>query len=382
MDSNFKKKIIIIIIVLGISSIQIGCRNQENESQETKVAIEVIELTKGQIKSSVTLSTQLMPIDSVMIVAKTPGLKVTRLGVKVGDIVTEGSFLFELDKTMARKQVDQAKTNYDMARKNYQQQKQFIDYENEKLEEQIQVYLDYSNKMKPFMNVEDTIPQHTVPNEVPLQGAEIQLDQARAGYSNALQQLEEFDYYSPIEGVVSQLNITENQVALGAQPAVIIANTNSLKAMLQVNSSLLSKLKVGQEIIVKFKELENIGKITSINSIADQRHGLFTVEIAINNTEGIYTSGTFATVDIILDEKEEAIIIPKEAMKMEEELAYVFIVEEGKAKKIHIKTGIDGGDVIEVEEGLSVGDKVVIKGQHYVEDKTPVMVRGDVDEDN
>ncbi|KAB3534836.1 efflux RND transporter periplasmic adaptor subunit [Alkaliphilus pronyensis] len=378
METKKRTLFILVIFFIAATSLNTGCSHQEKMPKEADITVEVTEAKVGEIKNKVTLSTQLTPYETSMIIPKTPGLKVTKLEAKVGEEVNEGSFLFELDKSYARKEVELTKMNYDYTRKAYLLQKGTLDNQSKLKEEQLQVFLDYSKKANPINAIDSQLSKPAYgENNNSLQGLEIQLQQAKQQYSYALQQLKEFEYYSPIDGTISQVNITENQIPFNTQPAILISNTNSLKAVLQVNNKLLKNIRLGEKVKIISDKIESIGTISLINSIADPRHGLYQVEIVIKNSDKKYSSGSFAYVEILLAQKQEAIIIPKKALLYDEELVYVFINKNGRAEKKYLTLGIDGGEMIEVVKGLTTGDQVIVKGQHYVDENTPIIVRGD-----
>jgi len=82
----------------------------------------------------------------------------------------------------------------------------------------------------------------------------------------------------------------------------------------------------------------------------------------------------FAKIEVTLTDKPDALAIPKEAVLEEGGKQAVFVVEGGQALRKPVVTGIEQGPFIEVVEGLKDGDKVVVKGQGSLRDRSTILV--------
>jgi len=332
---DFSKVIIVCIIV---NFILIGCQTKISDNIEKEIAVEVMEIKNQAISKNIILNAHLEPKENAIILPKTLGINVANIGVNVGDRVSKGDFLFELDKTMLRKQIEQTKAAYDIARKNYEQQSILAVATN-------------------------------------------QLDQTRMAYSAALSQLEEMEYYSPINGYISQVNINENQPVLSTQPALIITNIEKLKASIHVSKSLYEYLEEGQNVLVNIDNTKTSGKIRTLSPIPDLASNLYLVEIEVLNNENKSWVGTFSNILIELDKKDEVTVIPKSAILEDNEGKYVFVEKDSRVYRRQIDVGIDDGGQVEVVSGLNIGEKIVTKGQQFVKDKgLVIIVRGDENE--
>lgn len=372
------RRLLILSLIIIVSIILIGCKAQVSDNAEKEIAVEVMEIKKQSISQKATLNTHLQPIENAVIIPKTPGLNVTNIEVSIGDEVSKGDFLFELDKTMVRKQIEQTKRAYDLARKNYdEQKKKFEDLDSQNPTDAISAM--YTNKVMPSLNIPD-IPQQD--KEGVLAASENQVDQARMAYSTALSQLEEMEYYSPISGYVSQININKNQPILGTQPALIITNMERLKASLNISKSVYEHLKEGQSVIVNIDNTEILGTIRSLSPIPDFVNNLYSVEVEIDNKENNPWVGSFGSILIELKSKDEVIVIPKSAILHDSGEKYVFIEKDNRAYKRKVSLGIDNGSEVEVLSGLNVGEKIITKGHQFVKDNGLVMVVRGKDNEN
>ena len=361
------------IFVLLLTVAITGCQREKQVEENKKINVEVFEVELKDITELITVTAQLRPYEEAIIIPKTPGLNVTNLAVEVGDKVKKDEYLFELDKGIIRKQVEQAKLLYDAAKENYQFQKEQVN----KLQQQSIPVL----QMRNAAGLEGITDINTM--KASLAAANVQMEQARIVYSTTLEQLKEMEYTSPIDGVITQINVKKDQMVLQTAPAMVVSNINKLKAYLPISNSLIKELKTGQSLILYNDEKHNeLGSITLINPVADPRTNLYTVEAVFDNREGGISSGSFYKLDIIKNHKDNVLVIPKEALISEALNSYVFVEVKGEALKRRITTGVDGGQEIEVTEGLSVGERVIVKGHQFLGDKAEVFVRGDDYENN
>ncbi|MFA7139222.1 MAG: efflux RND transporter periplasmic adaptor subunit, partial [Bacteroidales bacterium] len=90
-----------------------------------------------------------------------------------------------------------------------------------------------------------------------------------------------------------------------------------------------------------------------------------TVEIGIYNNEGELPFGLELNTRVIIDEAEESLLIPKDAVYVKNGSKYVEVLENGEPVERRIETGIEDGNHIEVKQGLTEGEEVILK---YMED--------------
>ncbi len=373
VDALFKYTIMLIMINIILS----GCQMKVSDNGEKEVAVEVIEVKKKSISKNVALNTYLQPKENAIILAKTPGLNVTNIRVNIGDAVTKGDFLFELDKSMIRTQIEQSKQAYDLARKNYEKQKSQYEETNEENSLQALEAM-YRNKVIGGLQI-PSIPQQD--KESILAVAANQVEQARMAYSAALSQLKEMEYYSPISGYVSQININENQPVLGTQAAMVITNIENLKASVNIPKSLFESLKEGQMVMVNVDDTEFNGRISNLSPIPDLSSNLYLLEIEIPNKDKKSWVGVFSNILIELDKKDSATVIPKSAILEDSKGKYVFVEQNNRVYRRKVDIGIDDGGAVEVVNGLNEGEKIVTKGQQFVKDRGAVIiVRGEENE--
>ena len=126
--------------------------------------------------------------------------------------------------------------------------------------------------------------------------------------------------------------------------------------------------KAGVPVVVTTKEMQGKefkGSITRTTEALDPATRTLLVEIDMPNKERQLQPGTFVSATLYLLEHPNALVIPPTAIMTSgsDKRKSVLVVEQGKAHQIPIKTGIDDGVWVEVVEGLSGNEDIVVVGK-------------------
>lgn len=213
-----------------------------------------------------------------------------------------------------------------------------------------------------------------------------QIDSAKTGVDSAQYQKDLYKVTSPIDGVVEAVNVTKNEVA-GQTPAFKVSGKDQMLVTFYVTEEVKNQLKKGQEVVVNpseegsrntaAKEQQDVkGSITSIGNAVDASKGLFKVEAQIyTGSENQFSSGTDVTVSTVSESVSDQILIPYDAVYYENDQAYVYVVENGTAKRADVITGLYNDDMISVQDGISAGDQVVTNWNYGLKDGAKVVTK-------
>ena len=211
-----------------------------------------------------------------------------------------------------------------------------------------------------------------------------QLEQARASYNAikiqieiANQQLKYADVRSPIDGVVVLKDIFEGALVSNTMAPYVISGNDTLQIAISVTEQVINKIRKGNElkiIIPSAKTSFFTGKITSVSPIMDDKTFSYVVLIDVPNKNNLIKPGMTAKVDILIEKRENIVIAPLNSVLSEDSGKYVFTVEDNKAVKRFVDTGISNNDFVEITKGLETGDFIIVKGQHFLKHNDPVIV--------
>ncbi|MEG0579547.1 MAG: hypothetical protein RR490_06490, partial [Niameybacter sp.] len=103
---------------------------------------------------------------------------------------------------------------------------------------------------------------------------------------------------------------------------------------------------------------------------------LYPVQLILSNPDHVALSGSFGKVQLPLQTKESALIIPKDALIRTSDAAYIYILntKEHTAIRRDVTTGIENDDTIEILEGLAVDESIILDGNTYIQSGDTVQV--------
>ncbi len=118
------------------------------------------------------------------------------------------------------------------------------------------------------------------------------------------------------------------------------------------------------------------GVIDSVDSRIDRSSRAFRVRAHIPNPDLALPSGMFMLVKLTLQER-DVLTVPEEAIMVADDAAYVFVIEDGKARQNLVELGQRSLGTVEITEGLAEGSTIVTKGLQRIRNGSPVNVAED-----
>ncbi len=375
-----KRSVKYLLLTSVILMLLTACTQNTNDSdvsndikEENYVPVEIESIKTDTLLEKATVNGQIYPSKDVMILPKTPG-KVSRINVEIGDKVSKDQILFVLDDEDIQKQVKQANAALNAANKSYEITSEQIKNAQINFERTKELYEKGAIPKSQYEQAE------LAASEKALEAAQAQVNQAQISYDQLKEALDNTIIKAPIDGIVSSMNIDEGEFASNAQPAMNLIDVDQLYVQINVTENIVSKIKEGQEVSISIDSLSKQikGKIDKIHPASDPRTKLYPVKININNEEQEIMAGMFVKVVLQTNIRENVLVVKGDSVVEKNGKSYVYIVEDDNAVQKDVITGLDVGSYIEIKEGLRENEKVIIKGQNYVEDGTKVkVVRGD-----
>lgn len=375
-----KKKISVLFLVMVLlTSLMVGCggkkaANVDEPKEEKYVPVAVEKAEMKTISNEITFSGKIHANKEVMVLPKIPG-KVASINSDVGAKVKKDSVLFVLDKEDVQKQVDQSRKSVDAAKADYDRTKESVQNAKANFERTKELYEQGAVSKSQYEQAE------LAASNASLDAVKAQYERAQLGLTQAIDSLKDTSVKSPIDGVISVVNIEEGEMASNTQPSMTIIDMDRVYVEINVTENMINDLYLGQEVVVEIPAVSNkdiVGKIDKLSPAADARTQLYSVSVYIENSDHIIKPGMFAKINLNTDVREDVIAIKSEAVVQNGAEMVVYVVEDNKAVKKIVKTGLDTGDFVEIQEGISKGENIVVKGQNYVENGSIVkVVRGD-----
>jgi RND family efflux transporter MFP subunit len=204
-----------------------------------------------------------------------------------------------------------------------------------------------------------------------------QLERAKAEMNKAGLNLERCTITSPIGGIINNVYIEEGQYANIGDPIAEIMQVDRVKVSVGIPESDVRAVSRVKSYDVSIDALG--GKVFSaeksfLSLSGDPAARLYRLELAIENPEGEILPDMFARVDIVKREIPDAITVPLYSLVTLDGRDMVYVVNNGAAHARPVRTGIQEGWRIQVTEGLSPGDRLIVVGHRRVSNGQGVNV--------
>ncbi len=407
--------VLVMVIVLAVVVWRVlgSGRRSAAPAQQTEPAIPV-EVAATQTKTlvdSVSAGGSVEAVQEVTVTAKIPG-RVAAVRVKEGARVTAGQVLIRLEDRELLAQVQQAEGNLAAA----QARLRLLELgarpqERVQVEQAVaQARANYETAAESLTRMQTLFDSGAV-SKAQLDAARLQYDVARAQYESAQQQQsvvqtgarpEELEMAraqviqaqaattfarlqaanatitSPMSGTVTARSVEPGSLASPGMPLMTVAQVDTVYVVLDVSETDLSRVKVGQIVTVRadaYPDTTFRGLVREIGQAADSRTRTFKVKVGVENRGHELKPGMFARAEITAGLRENALVIPRDAVVTENGRTVVFVVADGKARARQIELGMVSGPVVEVRSGLEAGESVVVAGQTDLTDGDAVTVR-------
>jgi cobalt-zinc-cadmium efflux system membrane fusion protein len=178
-----------------------------------------------------------------------------------------------------------------------------------------------------------------------------------------------FSLNSPIDGIVVERNATVG-ASVGTDANLFkIIDLSRVWIDADVFEKDLPRVRPGQEVkltVTAFPQSTFSGRVILINSVLDPETRTVKVRTEVANPDGRLKPDMFANVQIVTDVNRAAISIPQSAVLNDEGKAIVFVAEGNGYQKRQVQAGIKNNDRVEIVDGLTAGDKVVVKGNYLL----------------
>ncbi|MDH7489543.1 MAG: efflux RND transporter periplasmic adaptor subunit [Anaerolineae bacterium] len=197
--------------------------------------------------------------------------------------------------------------------------------------------------------------------------AQSQVDSAQVAVEQARRRLDAATLRAPFDGVVEKISVEAGQLVAAGTPAVIIADTSAFHIMVAVDEMDVALVREGQTARISLDAIPDTpiqGHVERIGLAGSQVTGVVTydVRIAVDPTNAPLRTGMSATIDIVVAEKPDALVLPNRAIRTDEKTGqrYVQVLRNGQVERVYIKPGIRDERYTEILEGPAEGETVVI----------------------
>ncbi|MCL6647820.1 MAG: efflux RND transporter periplasmic adaptor subunit [Chloroflexi bacterium] len=182
---------------------------------------------------------------------------------------------------------------------------------------------------------------------------------------------------APIDGIVADRPQPVGSTTSVQQPIVTIISKD-VEIVLPVEETRLPDLSVGARAIINvpaYPGQDIPGTIASIAPTVDQRSRTIAVRVEPVDQNGQLKPGMFAQVRLITRDRQNVLIVPKDAVVQRDGQSVVFTLGDGRARQTPVEVGVSDDSNIEIRSGLDQGVPVIVSGVATLRDGDVVTPR-------
>jgi membrane fusion protein (multidrug efflux system) len=206
--------------------------------------------------------------------------------------------------------------------------------------------------------------------------ARLQESQARQALDQV--RLDKTQLRAPFGGVLGLRKVSPGDYVQTGQDIVNLEAIDTIKLDFRIPEIYLARVKPGQEVKVQvdaFPDQSFSGEVYAIDPSIDEETRTIQLRARVPNLARTLRPGMFARAALVLERREDAILVPEQAIVPMGANKFVFRVENGRAALTQVELGQRREGKVEVRQGLDRDDVVITAGQMpKVRDGTPVTV--------
>ena len=417
---------IIVLLLIGLVAFRVVSNLNETKeedlpangiTQERVIPVQTTQVKQGDMKSFLTVTGLVEPVETVKVNAKVVG-QVKEVLVSEGDEVQKGDILIRLDDEQISLQVAQANATLDSAKASLEKVRAGARPQEIKQAEaamqQAKINLDSAEES--FQRMEKLFSEGAVSeqqydqakgqfeiaqaqhqsakeryelikegaSEEDIKVTQAQVRQAQSALNIVKAQLDNTIIRAPIGGKVTAILAKIGEMISSAVPILTILDVSELYVKSGISEKDIASVRISQEVeilIDAFPRNQFKGEVVTKGAAVDPQSKTLEIRIKIIDPETEIPPGVFARANILIEKKANTLIIPDTALTRKKDGLFVFVVNGEMVEKRTVTSGITRNKQVEILQGLQKDEEIVILGNITLEDGDRIIVnnRGKTD---
>jgi RND family efflux transporter MFP subunit len=340
---------LVVLGVYGITSRAAHTASLQKQANEAiaELAVEVVKPQKAPATISVDLPSQTQPYTQASLYAQTTGY-VKKWYFDIGGYVKEGDLLAEIDTPQVDQELDQAKATLRQAQAAADLAQKTFERDRELLHRNVIARQDFDTAQDNLRGAQSTVNS----------------DQAAVLRLEALENFKRV--VAPFDGIVTARNTDIGSMvnAGSGTPLFVVARIKPLRVYINVPESMATEVTVGASAELTFDEFPGkifLGGVVRTAGAIDSTSRTLLTEIKVPNEDGQLFPGAYAQVRVSTGGGRQSLLIPANTLLFRSEGTMVGVVgADNKLELKKVKIGKDLGTRLEVTQGLSPDDQVIL----------------------
>jgi len=413
MPSQGKLKFVILLLLLALLGVFVtscggskaNVRKEETAAtaQPEPVGVTTAAAIKRELPRFFEATGSLAGDQQTDVAPQTSG-KVVAVGVDIGSPVRRGQMLVRLDDAELKLRVEQANAQVEQSKASVRQAEEKIGlrpgqtFDPNRVSEVAAARVTFDLAEKNLRRAEKLIESGDVSrsfydqqraqrdqlkeqydvavaqarqNYAAVEVARTNVANAQAALALARKNLSYANIPAPIDGFVSERTADLGEYVSPQQKVVTLVRTNPLRIRIDIPEQAIPQVKVGQSVSITtsaWPDKNFSGRVARIAPNVSAQSRTLTVEAEIENSSGALKPGQFATVRILQERAEPAVLIPARAVVTEAGVSRVYVIKDGHAEQRLVQTGQTEGDLIEVKSGVTADEQVATSSLEQLSD--------------
>jgi RND family efflux transporter MFP subunit len=376
----------LLTVVAALAVAAVGCSKSETaqarSGENAPKPVHVEAVRRDSVRRAVDVVGTLAAVDQVTISSEADG-KVSRIMADLGDRVTAGQVLIEIDheKQQYTYEQQQAALARALAQYGATDAQHLPDIEN--TPDARRANADLVQATQAFDRASELF-KRTLISQQALDDAQAALQSKRAIYNAALQngknlrasiqaseatmklagrQLRDTEIRAPFDGVVEKRLVNLGELVKTQMPVMAVVRLNPLKVIAEIPEKMAPWITAGQAVDLQVDAYQGrtfTGKVSRISPGVNSATRAFPFEALVPNPDAALKPGTFARVHIESGKIDTVLTVPYASLQYRYGVNRVFVVDGNKLTIHELAVGERLGDRIEVMSGVKPGDRVAL----------------------
>ena len=338
------------------------------------VTVELASPGRADVSQQLTVVGNLIGEQTVAVVPKTAG-RLEAVYVKLGDRVALGQRIAKIEDREIREQVKQAEAAFEVARATIRQREADLKFAQTNLDRSRELY---QRQLLPRQTLDDADARH--------QAAAAQLELARAQLTQSEARLQELRFTlnntviaSPVNGFVARRAADPGAYVSQNAPVADVVDISTVRLVANVVEKDMRRVGAGDPAKVEVDafpgEVFN-GRIARVAPVLDPATRTAQMEVEIPNQANRLKPGMYARVNLTIEERANALVVPANAVVDRDGQRGVFLADNDTVAFRPVQIGIEEGGRVEILGGITEGDRVVTAGAGALQNGDRIVLAG------
>ena len=302
-----------------------------DEIEEAPILVEAVVPIAGTAHDRIRTTGNVRANASVNLSSEVSG-KVTQIFFREGTVARRGQLLVKINDSELQADLRRAEFSLELMREKEARQRQLLESGGASQEE-----------------------YNATRNE--LNGIEAEVELIRA-------QIARTEIRAPFDGVLGLRYIDEGSYISPTTRIATLQDLDAVKIDFSISERYMNRVQPGTQVDFRVQGIDSLltGEVYAIEPQIDTQTRTAMIRAQSDNPGGMLRPGAFASVDLVIDTYEDAVMVPTSALVPSASGYSVFTVRDGRAVETPVEAGTRTADLVHVTSGIASGDTVLTSG--------------------